>query len=241
MNPKRLLCLAVVALVSTLYACGMANDLYVGGQRQSALCSSMGMALNTTGPVAAGCVKIEGDQIGQAPQTLSLGDGITVTITGWTDKAGEPNEKVGFTFTSNGSVRFAVKAAGRSFVSSGGSWVHPEGTSGPQASAISNITFCPNSSDAGTPGGGSGTDGGAPFDDGSGDECTPGSSDAGTTPPAPGDLTPGSACTAATNCMSGSCVNGVCAPSDENGPCVGSAHCSTDLTCVQGVCKVVIN
>lgn len=227
----------VLATVSTLYACGLSNDAFLSGRSSAALCSSgsMSLAIKSTGPVPPGCVKIEGGQIGQVPQTLTF-SGITLTITGWTDKVGEAGEKVGFSFTSSGPVLYAVKASVRTFVSSGTTWVHPDGTSGPDANGISNITFCPDASDAGTPTGGS--DGGG-FDDGGG-ECDPDDVVSGT-PTGGTNLTPGSVCTVDANCASQTCTAGVCAPSTLDEPCVLTAHCATDLTCVAGSCEIVIN
>lgn len=207
MRSLRLSMLACAVTVLCVAACGIPNEARLGGRSSAALCSSgsIALAIRSTGPVPAGCVKIEGSQIGQAPQTLSF-SGITLTITGWTDKDGQPGEQVGFTFTSSAPVLYAVKASTRTFADSATSWVHPEGTSGPAANGISNITFCPGEETDGgtlTPDDG-GTDVGVDGGGGGGGECDPDSPDIGA-------------------------------------PCVTTPDCATDLTCVQGVCTVVIN
>ncbi len=162
-----LLALSAVALVG---CAGGDSESFL--QSESALCSegTLGAAINSTGKVPAGCVRIEGAQIGRAPQTLIAG-GVTVTITGWTAKQGSAGEWVGFRFTqTGGSVAYAVKASTRTFASKGTSWQHPDGQSGPAANGISNITFCVDTGGGSTPGGGTGT--GA--DGGSGGGTTPG-------------------------------------------------------------------
>lgn len=159
---------AVLAVVSVFgVACGVGNSTLNLESNESALCSQglLGQAINSTGKVPEGCVKIEGADIGRAPQTLEV-DGVTVTITGWVEKSDSPGEYVGFTVAEEGgSVVYAVKASGRTFAGTDTTWSHPDGTSGSEASGISNITFCVEDDDGSTPGenggGESGTDGGS--------------------------------------------------------------------------------
>lgn len=215
-------------LVGFLAGCG----LYNGDARyrsNHALCEmgTLGLAIKSTGPVPEGCVKIEGADIGVAPQTLTAG-GTTVTITGWTEKTDSPGEYVGFTYTTTGAgSAFAVKAATRTFVSDTSPWVHPDGTSGSAANGISNITFC----EVPAPDGGT-------IDEGGGDEGTPGA-DAGGFPEGPGDTDGGSGggggeCTPEEPVDAG-------VPGAPGSPCGTDADCAETLTCQQGVCVGVIN
>lgn len=87
------------------------------------------------------CVKIDGADIGRDNLQIDLGSE-TVTIMSWIQKDGEVGEYVGFTLDTN--VCFDVKAGNGCFTDEGSSWTHPEGTSGPDAKAISNVTFCPS-------------------------------------------------------------------------------------------------
>jgi hypothetical protein len=178
-----------LALFSLSLACGVSGDLDLRGRAYSALCDDgqLGLAINSTGKVPDGCVKIEGGQIGQAPLTLQYAGG-SLTITSWVSKGDSPGEKVGFTFTSTTDVKYAVKASTRTFVDTTSGWVHPDGTSGPSANGISNITFCPGGggSGGGADGGFNEGGGGGTVDAGSGGgECGPnggggGAGDAGT-------------------------------------------------------------
>lgn len=160
-----------------LAGCGLGGEARLEVSR-SGLCNSgtLGLAINSTGQVPEGCVRIEGGQIGALPLTINI-EGAVITITGWTDKDGEPDEKVGFTFTSSGgSVAYAVKAGGRTFAADSSQWVHPAGTGGSEASGISNITFCPDDGGGGGgSGGGSGGSGGGSGGGGGGggEECDP--------------------------------------------------------------------
>ncbi|PIQ62061.1 MAG: hypothetical protein COV99_07280, partial [Bacteroidetes bacterium CG12_big_fil_rev_8_21_14_0_65_60_17] len=65
------------------------------------------------------------------------------------EKGDSPGEYVGFTL-DNSVDNVTVKAGTDTFTFSGSSWTHPNGTSGPTVSAISNINFC----DATVPGDG---------------------------------------------------------------------------------------
>jgi len=79
---------------------------------------------------------------------------LEITIGNWILKEGEEDEYVGFEIiaaaATNGipisidDIEYTVKAGNQCFVGSGGYWINPNGTSGPQAKAISNIVFCEN-------------------------------------------------------------------------------------------------
>lgn len=172
-------------LVVGVYGCtGTVNQ--ADSKALSELCSvgRLGQAITSTGPVAPGCSKIEGTQIGRNP-TLKL-DGATVEISGWVRKEGSPGEYIGFSYISTGkSVAYAVKAGTATYAGTSSPWLHPEGGS---AHAISNVTFCP----AEPPGGGSeeGEDAGSSDPDGgyptppAGGECpNPDDGDSDTAPP----------------------------------------------------------
>jgi hypothetical protein len=177
--------------------------------------------------VAPGCTKIEGSEIGQAGIELTA-NGVTVTITEWQSKGGSSGEFIGFKFTtSGGSAKYAVKAGTKTFAGTSGTWTHPAGTSGSEASAISNITFCGNpSSDAGTP---------------TEDAGTPTTSDGGTGEEPPTecgpDGAPGSPCTVSAECTSGICTAGICEGNAPPGaPCTQNIECATDR-CSNSVCE----
>jgi hypothetical protein len=72
-----------------------------------------------TGKVSAGCVKIEGSQLGKN-QTLTVG-GVTVVLTGWQSKDGEQGEYIKFSFvvcgTGEGSGEFNDGQGGSSCAS----------------------------------------------------------------------------------------------------------------------------
>jgi hypothetical protein len=101
-----------------------------------------GGVIPSTGPVPEGCVRIEGDEIGAANLGISVG-GVDVEIAAWTSKEGEEGEYVGFELAAGASLAFAVKTGGETHHGEGGSFTHPAGASGPDAPAISNVTFCP--------------------------------------------------------------------------------------------------
>lgn len=214
----------IAAFVGLLTGCGLYNS-DAKYRSSHALCDtgSLGLAINSTGPVPEGCVKIEGEDIGKAPQTLSAG-GNTIDITGWTEKTDSSGEYVGFSYTTTGGVAFAVKASGRTFVSDTSPWVHPDGTSGSLASGISNITFCPvPAPDGGT------------IDEG-GDEGTP-EADAGSFPEGGGDTDGG---TGGGECMPDEPVDaGV--PGAPGSPCATDSDCASTLVCQQNVCVGIVN
>ena len=193
----------------------------------------------STGPVPEGCVRTEGEQIGQNV-TLRF-SGLSLAFTGWTNKTGQSGKFVGFAFAASGSVAYAVKAGLETFYGTASSWTHPAGLSGSQAKAISNITFC-----RGAPsGGGSPGDGGTPSASGAGAgatcavdaDCWSGECGAGNVCGRGGA---GTRCEdGARDCVSGICSNGVCAPNPtgtRGDPCNVDAECWSG-GCVSSTCQ----
>ena len=84
------------------------------------------------------CPKIEGGDIGADGVTLEV-DGETVTFVSWQEKE-DDGGYIGFTLDVSAS--FIVKAGNTCYAGEGTSWTHPAGTSGPEASAISNVQIC---------------------------------------------------------------------------------------------------
>ena len=108
--------------------------------------------------------KIEGEDIGREV-VVELGS-VSVTFGDWVGKEDSPGEYIGFTVALEGADRIAyrVKAGGEVFGDTALTWVHPAGTSGPEASGISNVDMCDDDGD------GDGDDGdGDHGDDGDGD------------------------------------------------------------------------
>src|SRR5262245_7462964 len=62
------------------------------------------------GPLPECCDKIEGGQIGMAPQTLTTCTA-TLTITSWIPKEDEGGDYIGFTYTLTNSATITVKAS----------------------------------------------------------------------------------------------------------------------------------
>jgi hypothetical protein len=86
--------------------------------------------------------KIEGPKMGQPGATIDLGTSL-VTFDSWVAKANDASEYVGFTISVEGApVDYVVKAGTDLYASSDTSWVHPAGTAGSKANAISNVDFC---------------------------------------------------------------------------------------------------
>jgi hypothetical protein len=100
-------------------------------------------AIPSTGPVPEGCVRIEDDEIGAANLVISVG-GVDIEIAAWTPKEGEDGEYVGFELAADANLAFAVKTGDETHHGAGSSFTHPAGTSGSDAPAISNVTFCPD-------------------------------------------------------------------------------------------------
>ena len=87
--------------------------------------------------------KIENEDIGVENLALPLGD-VEVIFHDWVTKDGEPGEYVGFSITVNGAegLSYVVKAGGETFAGEETTWMHPNGTGGSSASAISHVDFC---------------------------------------------------------------------------------------------------
>jgi hypothetical protein len=217
-----LLCLAVAA------STGCSARVQEATNPLSSLCEStgqIGQAIRSTGTVPQGCVKIEGQEIGR-PQTLGL-DGAAVTIDGWKSKDGSTGEYIGFTFSSSGKrVAYAVKAGGETYAGTATTWVHPGGTTGSEANAISNVTFCPEEPNTPAPDEGTspegGSDGGEPPSDDNTDGVCPQPSDA----PADGGTEAG----AGNDGTSGEETGG------EGAPCENYLQCKDGLDCSDGYC-----
>jgi hypothetical protein len=87
--------------------------------------------------------KVEGDDLGRIGATAELPGGGTVTFLDWIAKTDSPGEYVGFVLSDDAEgITYAVKHGGQVFVTSGTYWMHPEGDSGPDAPAVSNVDFC---------------------------------------------------------------------------------------------------
>ncbi|MCP4604871.1 MAG: hypothetical protein GY847_30850, partial [Proteobacteria bacterium] len=95
------------------------------------------------GSIPSSCGKIEGSQIGEVGIVINIGS-VKVTIYEWIAKDGGSGEFIGFKYNvEDGEVFVSVKAGRDSHMEHGdGVWMHPEGTSGHKAKAISNVVFC---------------------------------------------------------------------------------------------------
>lgn len=142
---------------------GSGSDSLAPGQ-ESASAGGNGWGHVNTGPLPAGCTKLEGNEIGQDGVQASF-SGTTVTIDSWRTKDGESGEYIGFTYTATQQVWLSVKCGGDIFQQNGdGSWVNPNGTAGPEAHAISNVVCCPPADGEGGDGAGGGGSGGSDGD-----------------------------------------------------------------------------
>jgi hypothetical protein len=189
---------------------------------------------------SAECVKLEAGEL--AVGAVFLLNGVEVTVVELVYKDGhQGGEIIGFKVSANGSgLSYLVKAGGSGFYGSNPSWVNPNGTSGPDASAISHVTICigdtsggigdnsidtnnpevciecPGTGDgvpptAGEGGGGSSTGSASGGDSG---DSSDGDDSSGTKPPPIGSsgLPDGSGCSSSDQCASGSCINSMCGP-----------------------------
>ena len=172
-----------------LAGCDIGTDAVVGG-----VAPDRGI---NNGSLPEGCTKIEGSEIGE-PQTLTAG-GVTVEITGWISKDGEPGEYVGFTYTADGATDITIKAGQEVFVEDGdGTWIHPSGTFGSEVGAISNVVICEGEEKEEEPQPPSGCD--------ETDSCN----EVPPVEPEPDPGEGGQSCTTHEECASGVCLNGVC-------------------------------
>lgn len=92
------------------------------------------------------CVKIEDETLGAEETSLEVGTA-TLWIDGWVEKDDSPGEWIGFSWTlSGGPVSIRVKAGTEVYEAlledESGTWIHPEGTEGPRAKAISDVVVC---------------------------------------------------------------------------------------------------
>jgi hypothetical protein len=133
--------------------------------------------------------KIENEDIGVIGVVVDVG-GTRVTFVDWIAKDGEAGEFIGFVVSvEGGELHYRVKAGGESYNDTATTWMHPNGTGGPEVSAISNVDMCP-------PDDGDGGEGGDPGDGGEAGD--------------PGD---GGQCEADSDCGTGElCENGSCQP-----------------------------
>jgi hypothetical protein len=181
--------LTVLAAI-LLAGCDIGTGSVVGG-----VASERGV---NNGDLPEDCTKIEGSDLG-SPVTLTAG-GVTVEITGWISKDGEPGEYVGFTYTADGPTDITIKAGTEVFVEDGdGTWIHPAGTFGSDAGGISNVVVCEGEEE--------------PVEEEPKEEpgdCTD-ESDVCNNPPLPEPPIPDpNTCTTHEDCESGVCIDGHC-------------------------------
>lgn len=115
------------------------------------------------GGIGDSCIKFEDEEIGASGLSYDFGT-VQVSIDGWTEKGDSPGEQIGFSWTVvGGDVDVRVKTGGETYENTlsvgSGTWIHPEGTEGPEAPAISHIVFCAEG-DPGAGGSGGGGSGG---------------------------------------------------------------------------------
>lgn len=144
----------LTAVVLTVFAGACTTELLHGiGEQHAPLyqdangdaCVPEGPLTLSAPPPSAGfglkdCFKIEGGEIG-TNVSGALGE-VTFTFSDWIAKEDSPGEWVGFTLTASSPVSYVVKTGGELHSDSATSWVHPNGTSGPEAPAISFVAVC---------------------------------------------------------------------------------------------------
>jgi hypothetical protein len=87
------------------------------------------------------CRKLESLEIGQ--EITINGEKIIVSDLTYKGDSGEGGEQIGFELSSNSNqISFLVKAGGDGFAGTGKSWTNPNGTDGPEVSAISHVDLC---------------------------------------------------------------------------------------------------
>ena len=184
----------------------------------------------------AECVKLQAGALEAG--ALFVLNGVEVTVLELVYKDGKSDgEIIGFLVSANGSgLSYLVKAGGEGYYGTDASWVNPNGTSGPDASAISHVTICigdtsggigdnsidtdnpevciecPGTGDGIPPSAGEGGGGSSSGDSGGGSAS--GDDDSGTKPPPIGSSgsPDGAGCSSNADCASGSCVNSMCGP-----------------------------
>lgn len=87
------------------------------------------------------CASIDGDQLGQLPLTVELGDE-AIAFAEWSVPDEQSTDVVGFAAHLPGDVTFTVKAGDDEFHSASPRWLHPRGVSGPRVRPVERITFC---------------------------------------------------------------------------------------------------
>jgi hypothetical protein len=90
--------------------------------------------------------KVEGADIGRVGASVKPPGHTSIRFASWIEKAGSPGEYIGFTLWGDyGDATYVVKAGTETFTVTGaGTWMHPAGSSGPNAHGISNVDFCPD-------------------------------------------------------------------------------------------------
>jgi hypothetical protein len=148
--------LSIVAVVSLLFVFGAHAALALWMVQLEieglAATGSVGVSLDGnldfewSGCCPGECVKIEGGSVGREGVLDVCGR--QVSITDWIPRNDSPGEWIGFSYSVTGDPldRILIKAGPDTFVTeqpaTAGSWVHPGGTAGPDAKAISYVQFC---------------------------------------------------------------------------------------------------
>lgn len=98
--------------------------------------------VNADGPESLqdGCLKFQDLSVGQV---IEIGaESIVISDLIYKTDSGEGGELIGFELASTAEVSFLVKAGGEGYGGIGDSFINPNGLEGPEASAISHVTFC---------------------------------------------------------------------------------------------------
>ncbi len=141
--------IALLGIVAMIAGCGTASKMDsarspVSDQPNTGAvqCEILKDGAVNNGKLPEGCVKIEGENVRKDGVKVTVA-GIDVTFTSWRFKDDGPGESVGFNYTSTEPVCISIKAGSGTFqTSAADTWVNPNGTSGPEASGISNVVIC---------------------------------------------------------------------------------------------------
>jgi hypothetical protein len=87
------------------------------------------------------CASIGGDQLGQLPLSVALGDD-AIAFAEWSLPDEQSTDVVGFAASLPKDVTFTVKAGADEFHGDSPRWLHPRGVSGPRVRPVERITFC---------------------------------------------------------------------------------------------------
>ncbi|NNF05815.1 MAG: hypothetical protein HKN21_03575 [Candidatus Eisenbacteria bacterium] len=121
--------MSLLALIATGIVLGCTNPALAGEAN--------------TGPLDDGCIKFENSDIG-VENISKTADGVTVTLFDWVQKDGESGEYVGVSYRiEGGEGSVSIKSGTNVDAALSSPWVNPNGLSGRNAKAISNIVFCP--------------------------------------------------------------------------------------------------